>query len=153
MDNYEATKLLAMVKIAYPNSYKGMDNESLMATVNMWAMSFPDVPYQIMEQAFNSLRMKLKFPPTVAEMAEEIGHLHYEMEELGNIQRQIGNQEGARRYYSLSDSIRRFKNWPNIENTGVSHMLIGGDNYAGTSGHCLDRAYRLPQLDAGTGRL
>jgi hypothetical protein len=151
MDNYEATKLLAMVKIAYPNSYKGMDNESLMATVNMWAMSFPDVPYPIMEQAFNSLRMKLKFPPTVAEMAEEIGHLHYEMEELGNIQRQIGNQEGARRYYALSDSIRRFKNWPNIENTGVSHMLIGGDNYAGTSGHCLDRAHGLPQLDAGTG--
>jgi hypothetical protein len=106
-----------------------------------------------MEQAFNSLRMKLKFPPTVAEMAEEIGHLHYEMEQLGDVQRQIGNQEGARRYYALSDSIRRFKNWPNIENTGVSHMLLGGDNYAGTSGHCLDRAHGLPRLDAGTGRI
>lgn len=149
MDNYEATKLLAMIKIAYPNSYKGMDNESLMATVNMWAMSFPDVPYQIMEQAFNSLRMKLKFPPTVAEMAEEIGHLHYEMEQLGDIQRQIGNQEGARRYYVLSDSIRRFKNWPCIETTYGASMLIGGDSDVGTSRNWLDRAHGLPQLDAG----
>ena len=151
MDKYEATCLLALVKLAYPNSYRDLDKRGVDATANMWAMSFPDVPYPIMEQAFNSLRMKLKFPPTVAEMAEEISHLHYEMEELGNIQRQIGNQEGARRYYSLSDSIRRFKNWPNIENTGVSHMLIGGDNYAGTSGHFLDRAHGLPQLDAGSG--
>lgn len=150
MDNYEATKLLAMVKIAYPNSYKGMDNESLMATVNMWAMSFPDVPYQIMEQAFNSLRMKLKFPPAVAEMAEEIGHLHYEMEELGNIQRQIGNQEGARRYYALSDSIRRFKDWPCIETTYGATMLIGGDSDVRASRNLLDRAHGLPQLDAGS---
>jgi hypothetical protein len=126
-----------------------MDNESLMATVNMWAMSFPDVPYQIMEQAFNSLRMKLKFPPTVAEMAEEIGHLHYEMEQLGDVQRQIGNEEGARRYYALSDSISRFKNWPSIETTYGAAMLIGGASNAGTSGDCLDRANGIPQLDAG----
>lgn len=153
MDNYEATKLLAMVKIAYPNSYKGMDNESLMATVNMWAMSFPDVPYPIMEQAFNSLRMKLKFPPTVAEMAEEISHLYYETAQLGDVQRQIGNHEAARRYYALSDSISRFKKWPSIETPSGVNMLIGGDNYAGTSGHCLDRANGLPQLDAGPGRI
>lgn len=153
MDNYEATKLLAMIKVAYPNSYKGMDNESLMATVNMWAMSFSDVPYTIMEHAFNSLRMKLKFPPTVAEMAEEISHLYSEMAQMGDVQRQIGNHEAARRYYALSDSISRFKNWPCIETPNGAIMLIGGDNYAGTSGHCLDRAHGIPQLDAGTGRI
>ena len=149
MDNYEATKLLAMVKVAYPNSYKGMDNDSLMATVNMWAMSFPDVPYPIMEQAFNSLRMKLKFTPTVAEMAEEISHLHYEAERLGDIQRQIGNHEGARYYYRICDSISRFKNWPSIETTYGAAMLIGGVSNVGTSGNRLDRENRLPQLDAG----
>ena len=151
MDKYEATCLLALVKLAYPSSYKDLDQRGVDATANMWAMSFPDVPYPVMEQAFNSLRMKLKFPPTVAEMAEEIGHLHYETARLGDIQRHIGNHEAARRYYALSDSISRFKNWPNIENTNISHMLIGGDNYAGTSGNRLDRAHGLPQLDAGTG--
>lgn len=148
MDNYEATKLLAMVKVAYPNSYKGMDNESLMATVNMWAMSFPDVPYPIMEQAFNSLRMKLKFPPTVADMAEEISHLHYEAEQLGDIQRQIGNHERARHYYMISDSISRFKNWPSIETTYGAAMLIGGASNVGTSGNRLDRADGISELDA-----
>ena len=38
----------------------------------MWQMSFPDVPYPIMEQAFNHFRMASKFPPTVAEMVEEL---------------------------------------------------------------------------------
>lgn len=149
MDNYEATKLLAMIKVAYPNSYKGMDNESLMATVNMWAMSFPDVPYPIMVQAFNSLRMKLKFPPTVAEMAEEISHLYYETAQMGDLQRQIGNHEGARYYYWISDSISRFKNWPSIETTYGAAMLIGGASNVGTSGNRLDRENRIPQLDAG----
>ena len=100
MDNYEATKLLAMVKVAYPNSYKGMDNDSLMATVNMWAMSFPDVPYPIMEQAFNSLRMKLNFPPTVAEMAEEIGAFIEENFPDCDVEIHLGNQQLY--YYIIS---------------------------------------------------
>lgn len=149
MDKYEATCLLALVKLAYPNSYRDLDKRGVDATANMWAMSFPDVPYPIMEQAFNSLRMKLKFPPTVAEMAEEISHLYYETAQMGDVQRQIGNHEAARRYYALSDSISRFKNWPCIETPNGAIMLIGGDNYAGTSGHCLDRAHGLPRLDAG----
>ena len=133
MNTVEATQLLALIKLAYPNAYKGMDNASAMATVNMWEASFRDVPYQIMEQAFNSLRMQLKFPPTVADMAEQMRALHYEAAHLGDLRRQIGDHESARRYYALSDSIRRFKDWPNMENNFGSQLLIGGDNDAGTS--------------------
>jgi hypothetical protein len=153
MNNLEAMQLLAMVKLAYPNSYRDLDANGAKATANMWEKSFPDVPYPIMEQAFNSLRMKLKFPPSVAEMAEEIRHLYYEAAQMGDLQRQIGNKEAARRYYALSDSISRFRNWPSIETPSGVNMLIGGDNYAGTSGHCLDRANGLPRLDAGPGRI
>lgn len=142
MNHQEATQLLAMVKVAYPNAYNGMDKASLKATVNMWTMSFPDVPYMVMEQAFNSLRMKLKFPPTVAEMAEEIHRMHFEAAQMGDVQRQIGNPEGAKYFYAISDSISRFKNWPSIENYG------GGFLNAGTSGDRLDRAHGVPQLDA-----
>ena len=73
MNKPEATKLLALIKIAYPAAYRDMDEASKKATVNMWQMSFPDVPYPIMEQAFNHFRMVSKFPPTVAEMVEELG--------------------------------------------------------------------------------
>ena len=51
MNKTEATKLLALIKIAYPTAYRDMDDASKVATVNMWQMSFPDVPYPIMEQA------------------------------------------------------------------------------------------------------
>ena len=149
MDNLEATKLLALIKVAYPNSYKGMDNASLTATVNMWAMSFPDVPYPIMEQAFNSLRMQLKFPPTVAEMAEQIRVLYHEALHMADIQKQIENRAEADRYYAIADSISRFKNWPSMDFTYGMHTLIGGDSYVGTPRNRLDRANRLPKLDAG----
>lgn len=151
MNNFEAMQLLAMIKLAYPSSYKDLDANGAKATANMWENSFRDVPYQIMEQAFNSLRMKLKFPPTVAEMAEEIRLLYYEASGQGDLMRQLGNQEAAARYYALSDSISRFKNWPNIEHGYGVQTLIGGEINAGTSGNRLDRAHRLPQLDAGAG--
>ena len=149
MDNLEATKLLALIKVAYPNSYKGMDNASLTATVNMWAMSFPDVPYPIMEQAFNTLRMQLKFPPTVADMAEQIRVLYYDALHMADIQRQLDNREGANRYHAIADRISRFKNWPSMDHTYGMSKLIGGDSYVGTPGNRLDRADRIPQLDAG----
>ena len=150
MDNLEATKLLAMIKVAYPNSYKGMDNASLAATVNMWTMSFPDVPYPIMEQAFNTLRMQLKFPPTVAEMAEQIRVLYHEALHLADIQKQLENRDASRQYYELAKCISRFKDWPNMDSAYGMNKLIGGDNCVGTSGNRLDRADRLPQLDAGS---
>ena len=153
MNNFEAMQLLALIKLAYPNSYKDLDAKGAKATANMWEKSFPDVPYQVMEQAFNSLRMRLKFPPTVADMSEEIRLIHYKAAQMGDIHRQLGNDEEARRYYALSDSISRFKNWPNMDPDYGAQMLIGGDIDAGTSRNRLDRAYRLPQLDAGTGRL
>lgn len=149
MDNLEATKLLALIKVAYPNAYKDMDHASLTATVNMWAMSFPDVPYPIMEQAFNSLRMKLKFPPTVAEMAEQIRVLYHEALHMADIQKQIENRAKADRYYAIADSISRFKDWPSMDFTYGMQTLTGGDDNAGTPGNRLDRAHRLPQLYAG----
>ena len=148
MNNYETMQLLALIKLAYPNSYKDLDKKGIAATVNMWENSFPDVPYQVMEQAFNSLRMRLKFPPTVADMAEEVRILHHQAEQLGDIQREIGNHESARRYYALSDSISRFKNWPNMEPVYGAQMLIGGQADVGTSGNRLDRAHGVPKLDA-----
>ena len=77
MNKQEAVKLLALIKIAYPTAYRDMDDESKKATVNMWQMSFPDVPYPIMEQAFNHFRMVSKFPPTVADIVEALRHIYY----------------------------------------------------------------------------
>ena len=72
MNREESIKLLALIKVAYPTAYKDMDNASKQATVNMWQTTFPTVPYQIMEMAFNRFRLVSKFPPTVADMVEQL---------------------------------------------------------------------------------
>lgn len=77
MTREESIKLLALIKVAYPSSYKDMDKTSAEATVNMWCTSFPDVPYSIMELAFNNFRMESKFPPTVADMCEELRNIYW----------------------------------------------------------------------------
>ena len=78
MNREEAIKLLALIKVAYPTAFKDMDNASKQATVNMWHSTFSQTPYSIMEMAFNGFRMQSKYPPTVAEMCDELKHLHWQ---------------------------------------------------------------------------
>ena len=78
MTREETIKFLALVKVAYPTAFKDMDNMSKQATVNMWQSTFPAVPYPIMEMALNNYRMVSKYAPTVAEMCEELKHLHWQ---------------------------------------------------------------------------
>ena len=77
MTREEAIKFLALIKVAYPTAYKDMDKESKLATVNMWHSTFPDIPLRIMEFAFDHFRRVSKFPPTVAEMYEELRGVYY----------------------------------------------------------------------------
>lgn len=77
MTREESIKLLAIIKVAYPAAYRDMDKESKLATVNMWQISFSDVPYVLMEMAFNNYRLKNTFSPTVSEMAEELKHIYF----------------------------------------------------------------------------
>ena len=77
MNRQEAIKLLALIKVAYPSTYKDMDNTSKNATVNMWQSTFSDVPYVIMELAFDHFRRVSKFAPTPADMFDELKTLYY----------------------------------------------------------------------------
>lgn len=77
MTRDEAKKLLALIKVAYPSAYKDIDREFALATINMWQSTFPNVPYAVMETAFNQFRKKSKFPPTVADMFDELRTLYH----------------------------------------------------------------------------
>lgn len=152
MNTQEATKLLALIKVAYPNSYKGMDDDSLMATVNMWHRSFADIPYRVMEMAFDRLRMTLKFPPTVADFAEQLRSLHYEADQIAGICRSIGDTRRLSVWTDISRATYAFRDWPNANNCyGFDFLEIGGSNNAGTSGNRLGGADGLPFLETGTG--
>ena len=85
MTREEAIKFLALVKVAYPTAYKDMDKESKLATVNMWHSTFHNVPFKIMEMAFDHFRRVSKFSPTVADMYDELKRLYYQAIEDDNL--------------------------------------------------------------------
>lgn len=152
MNKQEATQLLAMIKVAYPTAYKDMDVATKKATVNMWAGSFPDVPYPIMEQAFNHYRMASKFPPTVAEMVEELRQIHFHATECAMVHKSLGNEDEVMRYKAIMDCTLRYKNNEHLGlQLGSLQMLeIGGGNDVqrlGTSGDNLCITDRLSVLD------
>lgn len=153
MTKQEAVKLLALIKVAYPTAYRDMDEASKRATVNMWAGSFPEVPYPIMEQAFNHYRMTSKFPPTVAEMVEELKGIYYEALEGASIHNTIGNREMVSCFREIMRYTQRYARGEvgliNIDNL-LPQLNGGGYNERlATPGDRLDRADRLPFLDAG----
>lgn len=153
MDKFEAAKLLELITLSYPNAYRGMLDEWKKATINMWQMSFPDVPYPIMEQAFNHFRMVSKFPPTVAEMVEELKQINFHATECALIHRTMENEEEVRRYRAIMDCTARFKDTSTIGYGNMPNLLTGGERNEryglGTPGDRLDRADRLSLLDAG----
>lgn len=77
MNKTEAAKLLAMIMVAYPSTYKDKDEKFQKATVNMWQSTFPNIPFDIMTMAFDHFRRVSKFAPTVADMYEELKGLYY----------------------------------------------------------------------------
>ena len=153
MNKQEATQLLALIKVAYPTAYRDLDAATKKATVNMWQMSFPDVPYPIMEQALNHFRMVSKFPPTVAEMVEELNEIHNKATELALIHKTMGNDELVKQFRAIMDYTYRYKDSSNfgLHLGSLTKLLSGGGYDVGTPGNRLDRENRLPILDAGEG--
>lgn len=152
MNKQEAAKLLSLIKLSYPTSYRDIDRETAAATVGMWAMSFPDVPYPIIEQAFNHYRMGHKFPPTVAEMVEELRHIYHEALEGALVQKGLGNMEYAAQYEAIMEYTTRYKDdtyLGQLNMGSLQGLLNGGGGNVGTSRNWLDRENRLPFLDAG----
>lgn len=110
MNREESIKLLALIKVAYPTAYKDMDNASKQATVNMWQTTFQETPYPIMEMAFNRFRMASKFPPTVAEMCEELRHLYWQATEDAVVAASLGQKERVGTYEWIMSQTSRYRN-------------------------------------------
>ena len=126
----ESVKLLALIKLAYPNSYKDIDKDTQLATVNMWQRAFSKVPFAIMELALDHFVKGSKFPPTIAEICEELKGIHSEA--LINV---LTLEQGNERdfYLKLMKHTEQFKESydkrivPNLKLVnGVNQPLIEG---------------------------
>ena len=132
MNKQEAAKLLSLIKLSYPTAYRDIDRDTANATVNMWAMSFPDVPYPIMEQAFNHYRMVSKFPPTVAEMVGELKEIYNLAVEGALVNKSLGDEEQVQQFKAIMAYTIRYKNDDNLGRLNLSSLprMMGG-NYSG----------------------
>lgn len=153
MTKKDAAKLLELIQLSYPASYRDRDDGYKLATINMWHRSFEDVPYPIVEQAFNHYRMTNKFPPSVAEMVEELKRVYYDALEKASIHRDLGNRELVSCYMEIMRYTDRYAkgNVGGLNIDSLLPMLNGGEGYAGASRNRLDDKDRLPFLDAGRG--
>lgn len=68
MTRDETIKMLAILKAAYPNSYKGMTKDEANGMIAVWTMQFADMPADIVLMALNKLISTSQFPPAISEV-------------------------------------------------------------------------------------
>lgn len=82
MTKAETAKVLAILKAAYPNTFKGMSPEDAKATASVWAAQFANIPVQVVMFSVNKLISTNVFPPTISEVKERMRSLYWEAWEM-----------------------------------------------------------------------
>lgn len=72
MTKNDVVKIFIVLRTAYPNFYRDMKKEDLEATMNLWAEMFGHENPALVTEAVKSLINTFKFPPTIADIKEEM---------------------------------------------------------------------------------
>lgn len=78
MTKAETAQILAILKAAYPNTFRNLSAEDASATVNVWAAQFAKMPVSVVIIAVNKLISTNVYPPTISEVKEKIRSLYWE---------------------------------------------------------------------------
>ena len=78
MTRDETIKILAILKAAYPASYKGMTKQEANGTIAVWASQFVQTPAQVVIIAVQKLIAVNTFPPTISEIKSKIRGMYWE---------------------------------------------------------------------------
>ena len=90
MTKKETAQVLAILKAAYPASYRGMTPEEATGTASVWAMQFADMPVDVVLVALQKLVATSKFPPAISEVKETLRSMHYEARQNIAIRKMAG---------------------------------------------------------------
>lgn len=74
----ESLAILAILKAAYPNSYKNVTADDAASISAIWAAQFADIPAKIVLIAVNKWIAANPFPPAISELKHKIEGLYYE---------------------------------------------------------------------------
>lgn len=130
MNKKEAATILAILKAAYPNSYRNMTQEEAMGTISVWAVQFADMPADIVLMAVHKAISSSPFPPAISEVKAKLSAMHWEASGLLNAFLKPGKQEKeaaerickATQKYGYSNSLE-----PSLESMlhSADYMLLG----------------------------
>ena len=138
MTRQETLAILAMLKAAYPASYKGMTKEDANGAVSTWQEQFEGMPFYIVRLAVNRLIAKNKFSPAISEVRREIKALHCEA--LGQLleHRELHNLDdktvkNLERFIELTAYMNSDRvpdmSVTRLLNSSPQNNLIAGDKY------------------------
>lgn len=134
MTREETIKVLAILKAAYPNSYKGMTKEEANGTVMIWSTQFANIPADIVLMAVNKVISTKAFPPAISEVKAKIESLYWESYEIINdkFSRELMPKEEFAKYQRIYEITRDLKRNPQLEPTlgemmnGTSQLYLNG---------------------------
>ena len=78
MTQDEAMMILAILKAAYPNSYKNVTIEDATGIATIWAAQFATIPAKIVMIAVNKWIASNTFPPAISELKKRVADLYWE---------------------------------------------------------------------------
>lgn len=98
MTKAETTKILAVLKSAYPNFYRSITQEDAIAAVNLWSMMFAENPYELVSAAVMAhiAADTSGFPPNIGQIKDRLLKLTTpkgmtEQEAWGYVQKALRN--------------------------------------------------------------
>ena len=116
MTREETIQILAILKAAYPNSYKNMTKDEASGTVMIWSVQCANIPANIVLLAINKWISSNPFPPAISELKKKIADLYWESWQLleNNKRRKNLTPEQVKEYeqiYEVAESLRNRRNY------------------------------------------
>ena len=75
MTENEALRILAVLKVSYPNFYKDLTANEVEETVELYQMMFDGCDYKLVNLAIIELINSFKYPPTIADIKNKMYEL------------------------------------------------------------------------------
>lgn len=130
MTREETIKVLAILKAAYPNSYKGMTREEAQGTVSVWTMQFAAFPVEVVLLAINKIIASSTFPPTISEVKEKMRGMYWELWGIlktNEVQDTLSDLQ-VKRYQSMLAAIEPLRASANNE-PAISDIMVAYNQY------------------------
>lgn len=120
MTKQETTMILGVLKTSYPNFYKDMDRRQMLDTIELWSEMFANEDLEIVEIAVKSLINTLRFPPTIADIKDQIYKLQNNEQEdvmdlYSKLKKAISNgiYGASEEFKKLPPIVQKFVGSPN----------------------------------------